>query len=96
LEQLSGDAGGSALSGVAASGLVALNVRGTQRAAVAVYRRSRPLFAYARAYRDRDEAIAAAYASGGCTLKKVGAFFGLHYAQVSRIARKVRDAGDKA
>ncbi len=55
----------------------------------------KPLFEYARAYRDRDEAIAAAYASGGYTLKEIGAFFGLHYAQVSRIARKVRDAKDK-
>ena len=48
----------------------------------------KPLFEYARAYRDRDEAIAAAYASGGYTLKEMGAFFGLHYAQVSRIARR--------
>jgi hypothetical protein len=32
-----------------------------------------------------------AYPSGGHTLKEIGAFFGLHYAQVSRIARRVRD-----
>jgi REP element-mobilizing transposase RayT len=55
-------------------------------------RKPRPLFEYAQAHRDRDEAIAAAYASGDYTLKEIGAFFGLHYAQVSRIARKVRDA----
>jgi len=52
----------------------------------------RPLSEYSRTDRDRDEAIAAAYASGGYTLKEVGTFFGLHYAQVSRIARSVRDA----
>jgi putative transposase len=57
--------------------------------------RPKPLVEYARTYRGRDGAIAAAYASGGYTLKEVGAFFGLHYAQVSRIARKVRDAKDK-
>jgi REP element-mobilizing transposase RayT len=55
-------------------------------------RKPKPLFEYARAHRDRDEALAAAYASGGYTLKEIGAFFGLHYAQVSRIARRVRDA----
>jgi putative transposase len=55
-------------------------------------REPKPLFEYARSHHDRDEAIAAAYASGGYTLKEIGAFFGLHYAQVSRIARRVRDA----
>jgi hypothetical protein len=48
----------------------------------------KPLYDYACASRDRDEAITAAYASGGYTLKEIGAFFGLHYAQVSRIARR--------
>ncbi len=47
---------------------------------------------YARLHGERDEAIAAAYASGGYTLKEIGAHFGLHYAQVSRIAGKRRDA----
>ncbi|MFA9462432.1 transposase [Thiohalorhabdus methylotrophus] len=35
----------------------------------------------------RDEAIARAYASGGYTLKEIGAHFGLHYSRVSRIVR---------
>jgi putative transposase len=55
-------------------------------------REPKPLLEYACSHHDRDEAIAAAYASGGYTLKEIGAFFGLHYAQVSRIARRVRDA----
>jgi len=33
----------------------------------------------------RNEAIAAAYASGGYTLKEIGDYFGLHYATVSRL-----------
>jgi putative transposase len=54
--------------------------------------RPKPLVEYARTYGDRDGAIAAAYASGGHTLKEIAAFFGLRYAQVSRIARQVRGA----
>lgn len=38
----------------------------------------------------RDEAIARAYASGGYTLREIGAFFGLHYSRVSRIARQAQ------
>lgn len=37
---------------------------------------------------DRDTAIRAAYASGGYTLAQIGAHFGLHYATISRIARR--------
>jgi REP element-mobilizing transposase RayT len=37
---------------------------------------------------DRDSAIRAAYASGAYTLKAIGEHFGLHYATVSRIARR--------
>ena len=33
----------------------------------------------------RDEAIVMAYGSGGYTQKEIGAYFGLHYARVSRI-----------
>ncbi len=55
----------------------------------------KPLVEYARICRDRDGAIAAACASGGYTLKEIGAFFGLHYAQVSRIARKGYGAKSK-
>jgi hypothetical protein len=52
----------------------------------------KPLADYAEMYPERDQAIAAAYASGGYTLKTIGAYFGLHYAQVSRIARRAHDA----
>ncbi|MCB1875421.1 MAG: transposase [Chromatiales bacterium] len=38
---------------------------------------------------NRDHAIAAAYASGGYTMKEIGAHFGLHYSQVSRIIRSI-------
>ena len=41
-----------------------------------------------RAARGRDSAIQAAYASGAFTLAQIGAHFGLHYASVSRIARR--------
>jgi putative transposase len=51
-----------------------------------------PLAHYAALHADRDQAIAAAYASGGYTLKAIGEHFGLHYSQVSRIVRKIRDA----
>lgn len=44
---------------------------------------------------DRDRAIAAAYASGAYTMKKIGAHFGLHYSQVSRIIRAVEDTRRK-
>lgn len=51
-----------------------------------------PLPHYAAMYADRDQAIAAAYASGGYTLKMIGEHFGLHYSQVSRIVRRMQDA----
>jgi putative transposase len=51
-------------------------------------RATRTLAQYARDHRDRDEAIRAAYASGTYTLKAIGEHFGLHYATVSRIARR--------
>lgn len=47
-----------------------------------------PLAVYAARYPSRDEAIAAAYASGGYSLQAVGRFFGLHYSRVSRIVRR--------
>jgi len=37
---------------------------------------------------DRDSAIRTAYQSGNFTLKEIGGHFGLHYATVSRLARK--------
>ena len=46
------------------------------------------LVAHERDTSDRDAAIRAAYASGDFTLAQIGAHFDLHYATVSRIARK--------
>jgi REP element-mobilizing transposase RayT len=51
-------------------------------------RAARSLTSYARDADDRDSAIRAAYATGAYTLKAIGEHFGLHYATVSRIARK--------
>lgn len=53
---------------------------------------AKPLRDYARLHPHRDDAIAAAYASGGYMLKQIGEYFGLHYAQVSRIVRRAMDA----
>lgn len=46
------------------------------------------LAAHERDAGDRDEAIRAAYESGDFTLAQIGTHFDLHYASVSRIARK--------
>jgi hypothetical protein len=48
----------------------------------------RSLAQIARVHPDRDEAIRVAYASGTYTLAQIGEHFGLHYATVSRIARR--------
>ena len=42
---------------------------------------------YARKHPQQDRAIAAAYASGGCTIQDTGDYFGLHYSRVSKIVR---------
>jgi putative transposase len=42
---------------------------------------------YDRAHTDRKEAIKAAYASGGYTMKEIGDYFGLHRSRVSKIIR---------
>ena len=47
---------------------------------------------YAKQYPDRNEAITAAYASGGYTLKEIGQYFGLHYAHVSRVISRASKA----
>jgi hypothetical protein len=56
---------------------------------------AKPLAKYAAVYVDRDEAIATAYASGGYTLKEIGACFGLHRARVTRIVQAAKKAKDK-
>jgi REP element-mobilizing transposase RayT len=53
---------------------------------------AKPLPEYASLHPDRNEAIAAAYASGGYTLKEIGEYFGLHYAQISRVVRHAKQA----
>jgi REP element-mobilizing transposase RayT len=47
-----------------------------------------PLEDYRERYGARDDAIAAAYASGGYSMKEIGRFFGLHYSRVSRILKR--------
>lgn len=39
----------------------------------------------------RDDAIVAAYASGGYSQKEIGEHFGLHYSRVSRIVNQAKD-----
>lgn len=56
------------------------DIPATQRRAPA-----KPLEHYARAHRNRNEAISAAYLSGGYSMKAIGEHFGLHYSMVSRI-----------
>ncbi|MDA3877116.1 MAG: transposase [Halothiobacillus sp.] len=51
-----------------------------------------PLAHYQRDHADRDEAIVAAYASGGYSMKVIGEHFGLHYSMVSRIIRAAHDS----
>jgi len=46
-----------------------------------------PLKEYERLSSGRDEAIVAAYLSGGYTMKEIGAHFGLHYSRVSRLVK---------
>lgn len=43
----------------------------------------------AREAPSRDAAIETTYASGAYTLKAIGEHFGLHYATISRIARRM-------
>ena len=52
---------------------------------------AKPLAEYARLHPERDRAIAAAYASGGYTLKDIGDFYGLHYSRVSKIVAALNE-----
>ena len=51
----------------------------------------KPLEVYA-SRKDRDAAIAEAYASGGYSMKVIGDHFGIHYSYVSRIIRRTEQA----
>jgi putative transposase len=45
---------------------------------------------YLEEMRDRNQAIVAAFASGGYTLQAIGEYFGLHYSRVSRIVSRAK------
>ena len=47
----------------------------------------KPLPEYVRDYPRRNDAIVAAYRSGGYTLQNIGDFFGIHYSRVSKIVQ---------
>jgi hypothetical protein len=47
----------------------------------------RPLHDYDQAHAERNEAIKAAYASGGYRMREIGDYFGLHLSRASRIVR---------
>jgi putative transposase len=57
---------------------------------------ARSLAHYARSHPDRDTAIAAAYGSGGYTMKEIGDYFGLHYSRVSRTVHAAEQSRPKA
>ena len=44
---------------------------------------------YERAHADRNQAIKAAYASGGYTMQEIGDYFRLHHSRISKIIRAV-------
>ena len=50
---------------------------------------AKPLNYYAQHYQNRDEAIFAAFESGGYSIKEIGEYFELHF--VGRVSRKARD-----
>ncbi len=57
---------------------------------------AKPLNYYAKHYQNRDEAICAAFESGGYSMKQIGEYFELHYSTISRIVgRAARDARGK-
>jgi len=51
----------------------------------------KPLIDFSVGERNRDEAIVAAYASGGFSMKEIGDHFGLHYSYISRIISRARN-----
>jgi len=55
----------------------------------------RALSYYQKNYKHRNDAIEAAYASGGYSMKEIAVFFGLHYSWVSRIISGDSKANNK-
>ena len=52
----------------------------------------KPLQTYKNMMDCRDEAIIAAYRSGGYSMKKIAAYFDLHYSSVSKIIKMAGDS----
>lgn len=50
----------------------------------------KPLAHFSATFGDRDAAIAAAYASGGYSMKEIGEHFGFHYSYISRIIKRAQ------
>lgn len=48
---------------------------------------AKPLSYYESQTKSRDEAICAAFESGGYSMKQIGDYFGLHYSTISRIVK---------
>jgi DNA-directed RNA polymerase specialized sigma subunit len=55
----------------------------------------RSLPEYERANPDRDQAIQAAYASGGYTMREIGDYFGLSQSRISKIIRPAPQLGSR-
>ena len=56
----------------------------------------RLLAEYDQTHADRDQAIKAAYASGGYTMQEIGDYFALHQSRISKIVRGVpRRSGEE-
>ncbi|MBI3343674.1 MAG: transposase [Gammaproteobacteria bacterium] len=53
----------------------------------------KPLSYFAERYKERDESMAQAYFSGHYTLEQVGEHFGVSYATVSRVVKRVEGRG---
>ena len=52
----------------------------------------KPLQTYKNMMDCRDEAIIAAYRSGGYSMKEIAAYFDLHYSSVSKIIKMADDS----
>lgn len=57
---------------------------------------ARSLPEYAHTHADRNEAIAAAYASGAYTLRQIGDYFGLHESRINRLVRGAQPPAGRA
>ncbi len=82
------EAGGGILGDEAFVAKVTRSLKRPSREVPRKQRAWKSLASYARDAKHRDEAIRSAYESGNFTLAQIGHHFGLHYATVSRIARK--------